>query len=179
MPRKTLLASTLALLIAGAASLALAQDRPATPPDPAATPMAAGPGARFPYGMRGSRDMPGPDDRRGPRMHGHDRGPANGGVIADLRALEHLYMQSGRTKELPALYKEVLAKSQDPRVREYAYHHLARAQMRPVHVDEAIATLRKSLDENLANEARRRAQREQMRSRWQQRSGAATAPSVK
>lgn len=163
MQRKTLLASTLALLIAGTAALAMAQD--AAPNAPAPAPK-AGP-------MMGKGPQPGRGDdgfRGGPSF-----GPGFGGqespVIEDLRSLEHLYMASGRTKELPALYNEVLSKSQDPRVRTYVYHQLARAQAAPANPDQAIATLRKSLDENLANEAKRRAEFEKMRSDWEQHRG--------
>lgn len=106
-------------------------------------------------------------DWRGNRMRsmGHDQ---QGGVIGDMRGLERLYMQSGRSKELTALYNEVLAKSQDPRVRNYTYQRLARLQARPANVDQAIATLRKGLDESLANEAKMRTDREAMRANWQQ-----------
>lgn len=154
MQRKTLLASTLALLIAGTAALAIAQD--AAPNAPAPAPKA---------GPMGNGPQPG---RGGDGFRG---GPGFGGpsspVIDDLRALEHLYMVSGRTKELPALYNEVLSKSQDPRVRTYAYHQLARTQSAPASPDQAIATLRKSLEENLANEAKRRAEFDKMRGDWE------------
>ena len=117
-------------------------------------------------------------DARFGRFGGHGFGHGFGGpgmddhgspVIADLHALEKLYLISGRAKELPALYNEVLAKSQDPQVRTYVYHHLARAQAMPANPDQAIATLRKSLEENLANEARQRAEFEKMRSEREQR----------
>lgn len=163
MQRKTLLASTFALLIAGTAALAIAQD--AAPNAPAPAPKAAPKAAP----MMGNGPQPG----RG--NDGFRGGPGFGGpsspVIDDLRALEHLYMVSGRTKELPALYNEVLSKSQDPRVRTYAYHQLARVQSAPANPDQAIATLRKSLDENLANEAKRRAEFDKMRSDWEQHRG--------
>lgn len=159
MQRKPLLASTLALLVAGTASLAIAQDRtPPAPPMPIAGP----------HGMPGNPGMV----RHGDWMqHGHGMHRIGGegvGVIADLRGLEHLYRQAGRSRDLAAVYNEVLAKSQDPRVRAYAYHQLARVQAEPTNLDAAIATMRKSLDESLANEARYRAAMEQMRTRWQQ-----------
>jgi hypothetical protein len=172
MQRKTLLASTLALLIAGSATFAIAQDTNAPPP--AGT--SAGPGA--PHGMKGPHGHHGHGDR-GMRGGPGKFGPGMG-VISDLHDLERLYLVSGRGKELPSLYNQVLSKSQNPRVREYAYHQLARAQAQPTNVDAAIATLRKSLDENLANETKRHAEREQMRARWQQRAAAApTAPAAK
>jgi hypothetical protein len=55
------------------------------------------------------------------------------------------------------------------------YAHLARAQMRPANADQAIATLRKSLDENLTLEQKRHAEMEQMKARWAQRAGAKQA----
>ncbi len=164
MQRKTLLASALALLIAGSASFVLAQDvTPSASPASAqkTRPLAAPKGPSMadngPRGFRGGPDLGGP----------HFGGPGSA-VISDLHELEHLYMMTGRTKELPALYNDVLAKSQDPAVRTYVYHHLARAQLVPSNPDQAIATLRKSLDENLANEAKQRAEFEKMRSEWQE-----------
>ncbi|PWK84752.1 hypothetical protein [Fulvimonas soli] len=166
MRHKTLMASALALLLAGAGSFALAQQ--ATPPSP--PPAAAAPGAKPMPHRGGHGDGAGNGFRHGfGMMRGHGFGGPGSGTIADLRALERLYLVSGRTKELPALYNEVLSRSQDPKVREYAYHHLARAQAQPANVDAAIATLRKSLDENLANEAKMRAEHEKMRQEWEQR----------
>ncbi|OOG47957.1 hypothetical protein [Rhodanobacter sp. C01] len=162
MHRNTLLASALAVLMAGSASLVIAQD---APPPPAAGPSATMRAPAKPHG-----------DRRGPGMHERGFGDQHGGVIGDLRGLEHLYMQAGRSKDLAALYNDVLAKSQDPRVRDYVYQHLARLQARPTNVDQAIATLRKGLDESLANEAKMRAEHDKMRAAWQQHAGAPTPP---
>ena len=78
-------------------------------------------------------------------------------------------MVSGRSKELPALYNDVLAKSQNPMVRDYVYRHLARAQMQPQNPDAAIATMRKSLDENLAQDQKRHQEMEQFKARMAQR----------
>lgn len=167
MQRTTLLASTLALVLAGATSLAIAQtEPPPAPPPPATAPAMHG---RMEHGHR--------HDWRGLGMEGHRMHRFDDGAIGDLRALERLYLESGRGKELPALYREVLSKSQDPMLRNYAYRHLARAQARPANVDQAIATLRKSLEENLANEAKMRAEREKMRAQWQQRRGMKPADS--
>lgn len=163
MRRPTLLASTLALLLAGSATFAMAQD--------AGQPSHAGTTSQvMPSSMHGDhhRDR----DRqpawrghgmRGERMHGADMG-----AFSDLHALERLYQQAGRGKELGAVYNDVLAKSRNPMLRTYVYHRLAQLQAQPANVDQAIGTLRKSLDENLANEAKQRAAREQMRSQWQQ-----------
>ncbi|MDE2307187.1 MAG: hypothetical protein KGJ97_02715 [Xanthomonadaceae bacterium] len=166
MSHQTLLASVLAAVLAGSVTLAMAQDRPAPPPAPA------------PHGMA----------MHGPATHGGDRhamrmdrfdfaGPRNS-VIGDLHGLERLYILSGRSKDLAALYNEVLAKSQDPRVRDYAYRHLARLQARPANVDQAIATLRKGLDESLANEAKMHAEREKLRVAWMQRHAEAAKPAA-
>lgn len=178
MQRKTLLTSALVLLVAAAGGYAIAQDvAPKNPPAPAAK---APPAGKGPLAFRD-----GPDAMGGPGfghagMDGPRFGPGFEGlgspVIGDLQALERLYRESGRSRELTALYNDVLAKSQDPHVRNYAYHHLARLQAAPANTDQAIATLRKSLDENLANDAKRRAEFDKMRSDWEQRRNATPAP---
>jgi len=162
MQRKTLLVSLMALLLAGSASFAIAQDGGSAP----ATTQTQGQhhGGMMQHWQHGR----GFEGRRGFGGPGSE-------VIGNLRSLERLYVISGRTKELPALYNEVLAKSQNPRVRNYVYKHLARLQAQPTNVDQAIGTLRKSLDENLANEAKRRSQMEAMRAKWAQRQGNAGA----
>ncbi|MHB1058647.1 MAG: hypothetical protein ACYC0F_12300 [Rhodanobacter sp.] len=164
MHRKTLLVSALAVLIAGSASFVMAQN---APPPPA------------PHAMAGKsmRILPGDHDRA-MRMHRFDRGHG-GGVIDDLHGLERLYMQAGRSREMAAVYNDVLAKSQDPQVRDYVYQRLARLQAQPANLDQAIGTLRKALDESLANEAKMRAEREQMRATWQQRRAVKPAPASK
>ncbi|MDE3211468.1 MAG: hypothetical protein KGM46_12075 [Pseudomonadota bacterium] len=171
MNHKTLLAATLAVLIAGSPALAIAQ---AAPP-PAAGAMQGGrmTGPAMPW--HGERHGPGMEH---PGMWRHGDRDAHGGVIGYLRGLERLSMMSGRSKEMAAVYNEVLARSQDPRVRDYAYQHLARLQARPANVDQAIATMRKGLDESLSREAKRRAEMEKMRSAWMQRHGEAATPST-
>lgn len=168
MQRKTLLTSALVLLIIAGGGYAIAQDAVSGSAPSKAMPAAKGL-------QTGHGDMPGFMGGPGFDGPGFDRpGFEHPGspVIEDLQALERLYRESGRSKELQALYNDVLAKTQDPRVRTYVYHHLARAQSAPANVDQAIATLRKSLDENLALEARQRAGLEKMRSDWEQRRGA-------
>ncbi|WP_430388138.1 hypothetical protein [Dyella sp. 20L07] len=177
MQRKTLLATTLALLVAGSASFAIAQN--AASNAPSAPPAKPAPAGKAP--QMGRDDGPGFRGGPGPGRPGFGGPGFNGpgsAVISDLHALERLYIASGRTKELPALYNDVLAKSQNPEVRTYAYHHLARAQAAPANPDQAIATLRKSLDENLANDAKQRAEFEKMRSDWEQRRGSAKPPAA-
>ncbi len=157
MNRKTLLASALTVLMAGSASLVTAQTTPA--------PKSTAPSAT-------DKNMHRPE-KGSQKHHGHAIRHGrfqqlDGGVIGDLRALEKLYMSAGRSKDMTAVYNDVLAKSQDPRVRDYVYHRLARLQTKPANVDQAIATLRKGLEESLANEAKMRAEHEQMRAAWQQ-----------
>lgn len=130
MAYRNLLVPALALLLAS--PLAVSQDAPPAPAQ--------------------MHTLPAPDHapmhHRMHRMrmeHGRDMG-----AMADLHALERLYRHAGREKEMSGVYNEVLAKSQDPRLRTYAYHRLARLQAQPANVDQAIATLRKSLSENLA-----------------------------
>ena len=164
MFRSTVLASTLTLLLAGGATLAFAQNTPVPDATRSTTTTQTTPS------MRGHSDM------RGARHHWKHGGERErGGVIGDLRGLERLYLQAGRGKEMVAVYNDVLARSQDPRTRDYVYHRLARLQAQPANADQAIATLRKGLDESLANEARQRTRREQMRSQWEQRRGAKPA----
>ncbi|EIM04709.1 hypothetical protein LRK24_15140 [Rhodanobacter denitrificans] len=162
MHRKTLLASALAVLIAGSSALVMAQQTP-PPPSPAPSAMAG-------------KDLRAHHSDRDHGMHMHRFDHQRNGVIGDLHGLERLYMQAGRSKEMASVYNDVLARSQDPRVRDYVYQRLARLQAQPANVDQAIATLRKGLDENLANEAKRRAEREKMRAAWQQRAGEAAPP---
>jgi hypothetical protein len=171
MQRKTLLVSAASLLLAGSAAFAYAQDAaPKASAAPAAKSAQQGPqrdgGQQWGHG--GPRG--GDHGERGGRGHwGHGR---EGGVIGDLRGLERLYIMSGRQKELPALYNDVLAKSQNPMVRDYAYRHLARAQMAPTNVDAAIATMKKSLDESLANDQKRHQEMEAFKARMEQRAAA-------
>jgi len=175
MHRKTLLASMLTVLMAGTASFAIAQN--ATAPTPAAAATHDTAGNR--HDGRSMRDHGMRDHgmhRHGMQRHGFDN--KRGGVIGDLRQLERLYMESGRSKELTALYNDVLAKSQNPRVRNYVYHRLARLQARPTNVDQAIATLRKGLDESLANEAKMHAAKEKMRAEWQSRHAQGVTPAA-
>lgn len=166
MHRSDLLAPALAALLAGTASVAFAQSSP-TPT--AATTMTTATSAR-------ATPMRKHADRAHDRMSWRQGAEGErSGVIGDVRALERLYLHAGRSKELIALYNDVLARSQNPRVRDYVYHQLARLQAQPANVDQAIATLRKGLDENLANDARMRSERDKMRSNWQQRSAAKPA----
>jgi len=85
-----------------------------------------------------------------PGLHG-PHGPIGPGfaVINDLEQLRRLYAMSGREGEIVAVYHEVLNKTQDPMLRHYVYDSLAREQLKPANTDQAIATLRTSLSEDL------------------------------
>jgi len=137
MQRKLLLSVLAACLIAATGGLALAQH--------------AAPGAtQAPAPAMARHDaMHGMGNHHG--MHGHMgyRGGPVGAVIGDLRQLSRLYMMQGKPEQLEGLYKDVLAKTRNPMVRNFAYAALARLQARPRDTSAAIATLKKSLDENL------------------------------
>lgn len=165
MARRILLAPALALLLAS--PLAVSQDAsPAPSAAQARTLPAPAPVGEAMHRMHMEHR---PDMGERMRMHRMrmEHGPGMG-AMTDLHALERLYRRAGREKDLAGIYDEVLAKSQDPHLRTYAYHRLARLQAQPASFDQAIATLRKSLSENLANEAKMRAERERMRAQWQQ-----------
>ena len=99
-----------------------------------------------PFGAMGPMGPMGPVGPVGPV------GPIGPGfaVVNDLEQLRRLYALSGRPGDIVAVYHEVLNKTQDPMLRHYVYDSLAREQLRPAHPDQAIATLRTSLSEDLA-----------------------------
>jgi hypothetical protein len=101
-------------------------------------------------GRHGGPEAGGPAEDR----HGEDHGPGPmagpaGEVLQTLHEIEHLYREQGRTREVIALYQEVLGKTRDPLVRHAAYEAIARAQAQPVDTDKAVVTLKQSLDESL------------------------------
>ncbi len=110
--------------------------------------------------------MQGPSMQAGAWRHGWNHGhgmmehrhallargmPARFAAMRDLRALQHLYLMQGRRGDAEALYRQVLAHTADPILRNFAYARLARLQALPTNPDAAIATLRAALDENLKN----------------------------
>jgi hypothetical protein len=163
MHRMTKLAAMAAFAIAGTTGLAFAaQDT--TPPPPA--PGAAAPaGAPMMHGKGPGGHGPADHDGRGGWGGRRGFGGQHDGVVGDLHALERLYLLQGKPRELIPLYNEVLAKSTNPRTRDYVFRALARAQAAPTNVDSAIATMRKSLDENLANEKKHEAMRDEWRAK--------------
>jgi hypothetical protein len=82
----------------------------------------------------------------------HDGPPPHGpgfAAINDLEHLQRLYDMSGRDADMNAVYHDVLSKTHDPALRHYVYVALARNQLKPANVDQAIDTIRKSLDEDI------------------------------
>lgn len=131
-------ATTTLLALAGAAFVSIPAAEAAAPGSTAssATNMNAGEAPARPHrGMHG---------RRGAWMN-----TPVGATLRNLRELERLYLLDGRAQEIPALYRDVLARTQNPAVREFAFRRIARNELKPGDADKAIATLRQSLEENL------------------------------
>jgi hypothetical protein len=76
-------------------------------------------------------------------------------VVNDLEHLQRLYDLNGREDEMNVIYHDVLQRTQIPVIRQYVYVALARNLLRPADADQAIATLRMSLDEDLTALAKR------------------------
>ena len=69
-------------------------------------------------------------------------------VVVNLRAIERIYRHEGRSKDLPAFYREQLAKTQDPLVRNFVHYRLARLELRDDDAAAALDALRRNLEEN-------------------------------
>ncbi len=134
------LGTLLALGLAGSAGQALA----------ASPPMADGPMmAMMTQGWHRPDGRHGPGMMRHAGMFGHGRPARLFAAMRDLRALQHLYLVTGRRGDAEAMYRQVLAETSNPVLRNFAFGHLARLQAMPVNPDAAIATLRQALQENL------------------------------
>ncbi|MGF6917012.1 hypothetical protein [Paraburkholderia sp. 40] len=135
--RKAFFGAAVAAVLGIIATAALADD--GMPPPPPAAMHDGGPRGDGPPG-------------HGPMM-GHPS-PAFA-VINDLEQLRRLYALNGHEGEIIAVYHDVLNKTQDPMLRHYVYDSLAREQLKPANPEQAIATLRTSLAEDLvaANKA--------------------------
>ena len=136
--KKAIFGAALAALLSVAATAAFAQE-------------AASPPAQM-HGEPQRGDGPPPRGAMGPMMG--PRGPSFA-VINDLEQLRRLYSMSGHPGDIIAVYHDVLSKTQDPMLRHYLYDSLAREQLKPANPEQAIATLRTSLSEDLvaANKA--------------------------
>ncbi len=75
--------------------------------------------------------------------------PARRAAMREMVVLQHLYLVAGHRQEAIAMYRQVLAQTHDQMLRTFAYEHLARLQAMPSAPDQAIATLRKALAEDL------------------------------
>ena len=123
--KKTLLGAALAALLIAATSSAFAQQD--------------GP----PHSPSQGHGQPPHDDFMPPR------GPGVA-AINDLEQLRRLYAMTGHEADMIAVYHDVLNKTQDPMLRHFVYDSLAREQLKPANPDQAIATLRMSLAEDIA-----------------------------
>ncbi|MBL8297105.1 MAG: hypothetical protein JNN30_02050 [Rhodanobacteraceae bacterium] len=133
--------SRLTLALAVGTSLALAAVTVHSSTAPAITPPAAtasGLAASPPAWRTG----------RGLRLAVRQHGPVLQ-TLRNLRELERLYLVDGRAQEIPALYREVLSRTENPAVRQFAYRRIARNEFKPGDAGKSIAALRQSLDENL------------------------------
>ncbi|MFM0525272.1 hypothetical protein PQR11_09830 [Paraburkholderia strydomiana] len=135
--KKQIFGAAVAAVLTVAAMAAYAEDSLPAPPTfhHGGTPHTEG--AREPHDAMGPM---GPMPRIGPGF----------AVINDLEQLRRLYALSGRPGDIVAVYHDVLNRTQDPMLRHYVYDSLAREQLKPANPDQAIATLRTSLSEDLA-----------------------------
>jgi hypothetical protein len=134
--KKAIFGAAVAAVLTVAATAAFAEEASAPPP--------------------GAAQMHGAPERGDGSPTHHEHGPMMGprapgfAVINDLEQLRRLYAMSGHEGEIIALYHDVLSKTQDPMLRHYVYDSLAREQLKPANPEQAIATLRTSLSEDLA-----------------------------
>lgn len=131
---KVAMAFVLGAVLAGGISLAFAQSFGAPSGQQRGVTMQRGMSRGFSGGFRRSRFRQGPV----------------GAVVADLNGIQRLYLLEGQHKNIADLYQYVLSKTQNPMLRNYAYRRLARSEIKVTNADQAIATLRQSLNENLA-----------------------------
>ena len=125
--------------LAGGQALAQPAARAATADAPALAAPHAGPHAAR-HAARGAG--------RAARLAHAVRNDPGMAVIVNLRAIERLYRQDGKAKDLPAFYREQLAKTQDPLVRNFVHYRLARLELREDDADAALEALRRNLEEN-------------------------------
>lgn len=140
--------SRLILALAGSAALAIAAVVVHPPSALAATTTGTPAGSTAQAATDPAPGRGGHRRGRGERLVALKNSPAFQ-TMRNLRQLERLYLIDGRAQDIPALYREVLAKTQNPAVRQFAYNRIARNELKPGDVDQAIATLRQGLDESL------------------------------
>lgn len=122
-----------------ATGLAVAQS-PATPATPTTI-------AQRDAGLRGGGALA-PRTGRAGRLAGAVRNDPGMAVILNLRAIERVYRHDGRAKDLPAFYREQLARTQDPLVRNFVNYRLARLELREDDARGALEALNRNLEEN-------------------------------
>ena len=165
MQRIRIAALVLLVMIALATAVAFAATNP--PPPPANQSQLEPPDDEADW-----RDGPGRDGRdegpgrgwrydgQGPHRHGHGRmgerrmafraaNNPSASVLRDVAGLERMYRRSGREKEIPGLWRDVLARTNDPVVRHMAGGRLARLEWRAGNKDAAIEQMKKNLDADL------------------------------
>lgn len=140
--------SRLILALAGSAALAIAAVVVHAPSALAATPAGTPATSAAQAATDSTPGRGGHRKGRGERLAALKNSPVFQ-TMRNLRELERLYLIDGRAQDIPALYREVLAKTQNPAVRQFAYNRIARNELKPGDVDQAISTLRQSLDESL------------------------------
>jgi hypothetical protein len=162
MKSKTLAAAIAVLLLAGAtASIGGASAAPAAATEFATTDDGFD-GGDAAGGRADFREGRGPGHRHGAGMGRAGRGMMARRMMAlriakdpqlstirDLRALERAYRHTGREKDVATIYPDVLKRTSDPVVRDFANHRLARIAMRAGDTKGAIERLNQSLDDDL------------------------------
>lgn len=89
-----------------------------------------------------------PNGRRAARLALISADPAFA-AIANLRALERVYRQTDRAAQVPALYQDVLKRTDNLTVRNFASFRLARLAGQANDIQGAEARLRAGLEDNL------------------------------
>lgn len=87
---------------------------------------------------------------RGARLAAAVRNDPAVAVVINLRAIERAYRADGRAKDVPGFYREQLARTQDPVVRNFVNYRLARLELREDDAKGALEALVRNLDENYA-----------------------------
>ncbi|HZR35271.1 MAG TPA: hypothetical protein VFA75_07830 [Nevskia sp.] len=139
---KTIAAGLLGAVCLSWSACGAAAAQETAPPQAPAPELLAGPDGPPPPGAPGG-------DRRFLMLQGPGAGGPPREVIHTLLEIERLYREQGRSKEVVALYQDVLARTRDPMVRHFAYDAIVRSQLQPADTDKALATLKQSLEESL------------------------------
>jgi hypothetical protein len=141
------------LLATAAAFAATAPSQPANPPQNQPPPPGAerwndeGRGRGGP-GYHRFRGM-GRDEMRQRRMAFRAAKDPSASVLLDLTSLEQMYRDNGREKDVPALYRDVLARTNDPVVRHLAGQRVAQLEWQNGNKDAAVEQMQKNLEADL------------------------------